>query len=71
MNGWKETHVCLPVILHWDSEFYFESRLVEQQSVLLLGVYGYFFYFLKRFFLERRLLAVHRERRAHDAVRIK
>lgn len=45
MNGWKETHVCLPVILHWDSEFYFESRLVEQQSVLLLGVYGYFFIF--------------------------
>lgn len=73
MNGWKETRAaCLPVILQRDSGFYFESRLVRGSGVCYCWAsMASIFYFLKRFFLERRLLAVHRERRAHDAVRIK
>lgn len=46
MNGWKETHVCVCLLFYSGTRsFYFESRLVEQQSVLLLRVYGYFFIF--------------------------
>lgn len=62
--------MCLPVILQWNSGFYFESRLVVRQSVLLLASMGIFLF--SEAFLSREATArgTPRERRAH-AVRMK